>query len=54
MILVKLKVNTKPKERIAMVEEKRAVKLIKLYPTIYSLVEEKKEVKKEEPKEQKK
>lgn len=52
MILVKLKVNTKPKERIAMVTQERAEQLIKAHPNIYSLVEEKpKEVKAKEPKE---
>ena len=52
MILVKLKVNTKPKERIAQVTQERAEQLIKAHPSIYSLVEEKpKEVKPKEPKE---
>jgi len=55
MILVKLKVNTKPKERIAMVSEERAKQLIKAYPNTYSLVEGKpKEPKKEQPKEESK
>jgi hypothetical protein len=49
MILVKLKVNTKPKERIAQVTQERANQLIKAYPDVYSLVEEKsKEVKPKE------
>jgi hypothetical protein len=41
MILVKLKVNTKPKERIAMVTQERAEQLINAHPNIYSLLEEK-------------
>ena len=45
MILVKLKIHTKPKERIAMVTQERAEQLIKAFPNTYSLVEEKKEVK---------
>lgn len=43
MILVKLKVNTKPKERITQVTQERAEQLIKAFPNTYSLVEEKKE-----------
>lgn len=53
MILVKLKVNAKPKERIAMVTQERAEQLIKAHPNVYSLAEEKpKEVKAKEPKDE--
>lgn len=52
MILVKVRINSKPKERIALLNPEHAKKLIKAHPQIYSLVEEKpKEVKKEQPKE---
>ena len=48
MILVKLKINTFPKERITKVTQERAEQLIKASPNTYSLVEEKKEVKPKE------